>query len=157
MNTKAVVTIVLLIFIAASIIYLGVGGTVDEYAQSEVEPAQVAAENSHRVVTYYYHGNRRCVTCQKIEAYAAETVQTTYAEALEKGDLAWQVLNFEDSANADAAEEYNLVSQSLVVVEWKDGEKVRWKNLDQIWKLVGDKDAFQAYVRDEVSAYLGSI
>jgi hypothetical protein len=32
---------------------------------------------------------------------------------------------------------------------------VRWKRLDKVWDLIGDQQAFEKYVRDEVRAYLG--
>ncbi len=157
MNTKSIITILLLIFVAVSVVYLVTG---NKQADTEASVTETAVEPSstpenHQIIAYYYHGNRRCKTCRTIEAYAAEAIQTGFADALDAGQVDWQVLNFEDSANAGAVEDYDLVSQSLIIVEWQDGEKLRWKNLERVWKLVGEKKAFLDYVQQEVAAYLG--
>ena len=41
-----------------------------------------------------------------------------------------------------------------VIVETLGGNQVRWKNLEEIWNLNADKDAFQTYIREETLAYL---
>ncbi|MBK6403606.1 MAG: hypothetical protein IPF66_00370 [Holophagales bacterium] len=50
--------------------------------------------------------------------------------------------------------DYRLYTKSVVVSEVKDGKEVRWKNLDQVWQLLGSPDAFQEYVEREVRSYL---
>ena len=50
--------------------------------------------------------------------------------------------------------DYQLQSQSVVLVEIKDGRQQRWRNLDQIWQKVSDKEAYIAYVHDEVRRFL---
>jgi hypothetical protein len=42
----------------------------------------------------------------------------------------------------------------VVVSEVRDGREVRWRNLEKVWDLLGDADAFQAYVEREVQAFL---
>jgi len=36
----------------------------------------------------------------------------------------------------------------------KDGKEIRSKNLDKIWQLVRNREQYENYVRDEVSAFL---
>ena len=49
-----------------------------------------------------------------------------------------------------------LVSKSIVVAKLQGDEEVEWKNLDQIWKLVGDKETFINYIQQEIKTYLGA-
>jgi hypothetical protein len=46
------------------------------------------------------------------------------------------------------------VSQSLVVVEYRDGQQVRWRNLEKVWVLLGSEREFLPYVRERVSDFL---
>jgi hypothetical protein len=112
----------------------------------------VEVDDSVQFVVYYLHMNRRCMTCEKLEKYTDEAVATGFAEQLEDSTLLWRVLNFEEKGNEHYAEDYKLFSQSVIVSKLRDGEEVDWKNLDKIWKLVGNKEAFincvQAEVRD---------
>lgn len=107
-----------------------------------------------QVIAYYFHGNRRCATCQKLEAYAQEAVTGEFADEIEQGLVEWRVVNFDEEANEHYLKDYGLFSQT-VILSRIDGEKeTEWKNLDRIWKLVGDKDAYVTYVRDELRAFL---
>jgi len=36
----------------------------------------------------------------------------------------------------------------------KSGKQKRWKNLEQVWNLLNDKDEFVSYVCKEVNAWL---
>ena len=65
-------------------------------------------------------------------------------------------VNFDESANGHFVKDYGLHSQAVVLSARTGGKQVRWKNLDRIWKLVGDKGAFQAYITDEVRTFYGA-
>ena len=68
--------------------------------------------------------------------------------------LAWRVVNVGEKENEHFIKDYRLYTKSLVLVDRRDGEAGRWKNLEKVWTLLGDKDAFQEYVRTETRAYL---
>ena len=111
--------------------------------------------DSEQMVVYYLHGNRRCATCKKLEAYSEEAVRTGFIQELEDSSVIWKVVNFEDEGNEHFAKDYQLYSQSLIISRIKDGKEINWKNLDKIWKLVGDKDEFITYVQDEIKKFIG--
>ena len=50
--------------------------------------------------------------------------------------------------------DFELVTKSVVLVEYRDGEIVRFKNLKLVWQLVGDQDGFVTYVRDETADFI---
>lgn len=116
--------------------------------------APAATPTTEQVVVYYLHMNRRCATCNKLEAYSQQALATGFAESLKDSSLVWQVVNFEQEGNEHFAEDYRLFSQSLILSRQVDGDETEWRNLDQIWKLVGDKEKFIAYVQTEVSRFL---
>jgi len=108
------------------------------------------------VVAFYFHGNVRCATCKKIEAYADEAVHSGFAKSLEDGDLEWQVVNVDEPENRHFVQDFQLVTKSVVLAEYRDGRVVRWENLDKVWQLVRSKDLFVDYVQNETREFLGT-
>ena len=108
------------------------------------------------VVAMYFHGNARCATCKKIEAYADEAIAQGFVDELESGRLTWQVVNIDESANKHYIEDFQLVTRSVVLVEYRDGKVLRWENLDKVWQLVRSKDKFVSYVDGETREFLGT-
>lgn len=157
MNAKSVITGILILFVAVSVVYLFVRNESAPDANKGV-PSEEAAVNTslpHQVIAYYFHGDKRCKTCLKIEELAKSTVETAYPDELADGRLVWKVVNFEEAGNEHFADDYELVASSLVIVDMKDGVQVAWKNLDQVWDLVWEDDQFIEYVKTEVGNYLG--
>jgi hypothetical protein len=132
----------------------------NEVADSTEMKSSVDGEDSvdvePRLIAYYFHGTRRCVTCRKLEAYTQEAIETGFAEELKAGTLAWRPVNTDEAENEHYRNEYQLYTKSVVLSERKDGQEVNWKNLNKIWELVrGEKAEFVKYIQDEVAAALG--
>jgi len=117
------------------------------------EPATEAP--APQLVAYYFHGNFRCPTCRKIEAYSAEAISGGFADEVASGKLEWRVVNTEEAGNEHFVQDFQLTTKSLVLVEYREGEVARFENLTQIWQLVGDKDRFVTYVRDATRKFIG--
>ena len=168
MKTKAIVTTVLLAFVAASVIYLVVKETGGQPAASGSYTRAIAAQSEQieapevpqtarggpKLVAYYFHGNVRCMTCRTIEAYAKEAVQTGFPEALSDGRLEFRVVNVEEPANEHFVQDYQLTTRSVVLVQFADGKQEQWKNLPQVWQLVHNKQTFLKYIQDQTGSYL---
>ncbi len=163
MKPKTIVTVVLLLFVAAGLAYVVVGESRSAGTSPNPQPAPSAAASQqpdeakiipHKVVAYYFHGNIRCITCKTIEAYAREAITTNFADELGSGLLEMRVINVDEPANEHFIQDYQLTTRSLVLSDVIDGKQKRWKNLDQVWTLVRDKDNFVAYVHGETLAYL---
>ena len=164
------VTAALLLFVAASVVYLVVKETGGEPAQNTTEPdrplgvagqeAQAAGPSESnteapKVVAYYFHANIRCMTCRAIESYAKEAVQTGFADALKDGRLEWRVVNVEVPRNAHFIQDFQLTTSSVVLERLADGKRQDWKNLQRVWELVrGDKEDFLKYIQDETRPYV---
>ena len=109
---------------------------------------------SDRYVITYYHGNRRCATCEKLEAYASESVEKGLAEELKNGKVVWQTLNFDEKANEHVKKDYGIFSQAVIVSHIVDDKEIEWTNLDKIWTLVGDKEKYVQYVQTEAKEFM---
>jgi hypothetical protein len=165
MNAKKVLTISLLMFVAACIAVVTVkalrpapqpqpaaAGTLASAAN--VNRPESSAPEGGAVIAYYFHGNVRCPTCRSIEAYAHEAVETGFADQLASGRLTWKVVNYEAAGNEHFAEDYKVIFPTVVLVRTSGASEKEWKNLDRVWELVDDKDAFLEYVRSETATML---
>ncbi|MFH0777101.1 MAG: nitrophenyl compound nitroreductase subunit ArsF family protein [Candidatus Eisenbacteria bacterium] len=118
-------------------------------------PNVEAKAESPYVIAYYFHGTVRCPTCRKIEAWSREAIEKAFQQQLGTGDLKWRALNVDESENKHFVGDFELYTRSLVLVRIRDGKREAWKNLEKVWDLIGDEQAFKEYVHREVTAYLG--
>ena len=112
-----------------------------------------AAEDTH-VTAYYFRGNFRCANCYKIEEYAREAITKNFTGELASGELAFEIVNIDESGNSHFVEDYGLYTKSVVLSFIKDGMEKEYKNLGKIWELLGDKKGFIGYINSEVRAFL---
>lgn len=122
-------------------------------------PAETAAATQAaaqtRVIAYYFHRSMRCPTCLSIEQQSREAIELTYNGELSAGTLEWHAVNIEEPGNEHFEKDFDLQSQSLVLVEMTGKQVARWKLLPRVWELVENPYGFQEYVVTEVAAFLG--
>lgn len=145
--------LVAVVAVSVGIAALMIGGA---RADDGAAPAAATAAAESETIVYYFHGNARCATCKTIEAYADEAVHAAFAGELEDGALEWRVVNIDEPENRHFIQDFQLVTRSVVLAEYRDGEVVRYENLNQVWRLVRDKERFLAYVQDATRGFLGA-
>jgi hypothetical protein len=121
-------------------------------AAPSAAPSQASVRDG--LIVYYFHGTQRCPTCRSIEAQSFATVQTEFPTQLDRGELSWVALNYEDPAGEQLAKDFDVKTAVVVLAQLKDGQVATWKRLDEVWGLVGDKPAFAKFMRDEVARLL---
>jgi len=133
--------------------------TKNDKKESEKSAVSEAQDNIEfdKVVVYYLHSNRRCMTCKKLEAYSQEAVTLAFEKYLVDSSLIWRVVNYEEEGNEHFAKEYKLYTQSVILSKISKDKEIEWKNLDKIWKLVGDKAEFITYVQTEVENFINPV
>lgn len=179
MKLKQAVTLPLLLFVGASIVYWVVaeaptpdtkspatipdgqtGPAAGSAAPVEVRPGESTAaaapgsRSARKTIAFYFHGMQRCPTCLAIERLAHETLNEQFAAELSRGELEWRVLNTEEPANTHYVKSYNLVTSSLVLVKMRDGAEESWTNLDRVWTLVHDEPDYKRYIVEQVRGCL---
>lgn len=163
MKIKTIISILLLLFIVVSVVYMLAkeirSPTESSDSERNLQPVVKSNEQAlklmdSKVALYYFHGTARCPTCRKFESYSNEALQQAFAENLNNGRLEWKVVNVDEPGNQHYVSDYQLYSKSIVIVKIQDGEQLAWKNLNRIWELVRNKDAFIKYIQDEVRTYL---
>ena len=170
MNMKNIFTVVLLLFVGFSLVYLFTSETQSPAAtegKSQTQAARTdtttqplksvptASKEGRRVIAYYFYTTQRCVTCQMIETFTREALETGLADDLEDGRLVWLPVNVQVPDHEHFIQDFQLTTKSVILAEMAGEEQTRWKNLDQVWFLVRDKEAFLTYIQEETRDFLG--
>ena len=183
MKLKQILTAALLFFVVASLAYMitterktdsktnpATGKSASPQKQDEVENTIALAEEKNQssltktsdsttphntqLIVYYFYGDVRCPTCHKLETYAKEALDLYFADQLSSKDIVWRAVNVDRPQNHHFITDYELVTKSVVISETIDNREIRWKNLDQIWKKVSDKNDYLNYMRDSIQNFL---
>lgn len=128
--------------------------TVQSASQQHTNSVQPSDKESHSVIVYYFHGNVRCHSCNKIEQLTKQAVAQGFVEELQKGLLEIKIINVQQGENEHYVKEYKLYSKSVIVSDVIDGAEKRWKNLRKVWELLNNEGSFMAYIQEEVELYL---
>jgi hypothetical protein len=127
-------------------------GTPAPTTKAVISPAP--AEPPTTIFVTYFHTTTRCVSCVKIENLTEMTMATRLSGPVAEKRVVFRSVNVDEPVNAHFVKDYGLFTKSVVVSEVKGGFEVRWKNLDQVWHLLGNPESFQSYVEREVQAFL---
>ena len=114
----------------------------------------ISDANDHRVIVYYFHGKYRRGTCKRIEKLTKESVTESFANEIRTGLVEVKVINVDEKENSHFNKDYKLFTRSVVVSDIVNGKEKQWKNLQKVWELVNNAEAFKEYIRTEIKAYL---
>jgi len=126
----------------------------------EVRPPRAAETGkvhgpANGVSVYYFHRMTRCASCRKIEAVSKQAIERGFPQALREGRLEWHVANYETPEYEPIGKKYGLFTSTLVAIEFRDGQEVRAKSLDETWDHLDDDAGLVAYVQKGVGELLG--
>lgn len=154
---SAAITIVFVLAMLTSILAQPGEDVISREAASEDSVRQDnISEQSDTIIATYFHGDRRCATCRKLEAYSREAFETGFAEELRDSTLVWRTINYDRAENGHFLKDYELYTKSLILSRTSDGQEIGWKNLDKIWELVRNKEDYIKYVQSETRKFIES-
>jgi len=110
--------------------------------------------NDNQVVVYYFHRKFRCQSCEVLESTLLNTMQVTYADHFGAGKLAMCIINVDDLENRHYLDQFEIFSNSIIIVKKKRGVVARFKNLESIWDISEDRDAISLMLQTEVAGFL---
>jgi cytochrome c biogenesis protein CcdA len=107
----------------------------------------VAAASEEEVQLVYFYPRIRCVSCENVEAYAAEAAASYTGNG--KEGIPFTQLAIDDPANAELVERYGVVGSSLylVVGNIEDGQ---FQELKKVWFLWEDRDGCISYIQEKI-------
>jgi len=125
-----------------------------ESTQPAPQPAEKLADS--KIIVCYFYGDVRCPTCRKFETYTKQALDEAFADELADGRIEYRLVNVDRNENKHYINDYQLYTKTIIIAESKDQQQLRWKNLEKIWKLVGNKPKFFDYIQTQVHDYLGA-
>lgn len=89
------------------IVFLGLfSNTYSQGISEDLPPDQNSVE------VYYFHNQRRCVTCREVEKVSKATVAELY-----NGMVKFEVYNLEEAKGKDMAKKLKVAGQALVIIK----------------------------------------
>ncbi len=127
-----------------------------EKTLAESAPGESATGGSAEpVVTVTYFTTKvRCASCMRIEEWTRQAVASRFADEVEAGRVSFNRAYIDNPANEHYIEDYQLVSKSVVVSDSLGDREQDWVNLQDVWLLLRDEEAFTNHVAEAVNAYL---
>ncbi len=116
--------------------------------------AKAETQPTDKTIVYYFHGDMRCMTCNKMEQYTKESVESNFSKEIVAGTVEVKVLNTDNKENKHFLTDYSLYTKSVVLSKIENGKEAKFKNLDQIWNLVRDEPAFKSYIKNETTQFI---
>lgn len=133
-----------------------------EARSSEANGAKSASENLPQalddgVIVYLCHGNVRCPTCVAIQKATEGVLDAEFAEPIGSGRIVVKEINYEKPANKGYVTKYQLIAPTVVLVRIEDGEEVSYKNLMEVWQLIGEQEEFHAFMTEQIETMLEGV
>jgi MFS superfamily sulfate permease-like transporter len=125
-----------------------------DVSRKKVKDNQTSDNKDHKVIIFYFYGNVRCFTCKRIERLTKEAVKEEFGKEMKNGVVEMKAINVQEPRNNHFIKDYRLYTKSVIVSDLIQGKEERWKNLQRVWELVRNDEAFKRYVQKEVKEYL---
>jgi len=160
MNVKKVFTLLLLAFVAVSVL-LALRKIGPESTGNSSPSATAGADGSVTAVgletklvesqysVVYFHAAHRCTTCRNIENFSHEAL----TPEIEAGGIAWQTADYTSDANSALVKQFKVYASTVVLVEVQDGKVIRWKNLEEVWNHTNNQSDFTAFIHQAWSEF----
>ena len=154
MNIKPIITGVLLLLAVAGVVAVFWQGNAEESTADTGTTVAADGLPTDGVVVYYFHGHKRCFTCNKMEALADEAIWQDFQDLVNDGSVVFKAVNIETDADRHFIGDYELVNKVVVMSERRDGQEVSWQRLDLVWEKIADDEAYRAYITENLAASL---
>jgi hypothetical protein len=106
------------------------------------------------VAVYYFHGTKRCQTCNRMEALADRVITERFGDRRHDGTVVFRSIDLESAGNGHFVDDFALVNRVVVMVPRRGGEDLPFRRLDEVWERIADADAYQDYIAENLAACL---
>lgn len=151
MSYKKILKIILLSFLFVGISYA-------VYNELKLKKQTVNENKSSNIlngnIIYYFHTTARCYSCKLIENYILDAINDNYKNELENNTLVWQSINVDETINKHYIDLFKLYSKSIVLAKYENGNLKSFINLEKVWQLLRDENAFKNYIKSEINNFI---
>lgn len=118
--------------------------------QAPPPQVQLKLQPKQQLTFYYFHNQRRCKTCLKVEAAISEFVQHSFAKELASGQIRLVKLNAELEQNQPLVKKFNIAFSTLVVALDSEHSQSQWLHFDEVWRKYSDHGNFNRYMASQL-------
>jgi len=122
---------------------------VDSNAQ---QPAK--ATSATRIEVIDFHTDHRCKTCLTIEGLTKEVLNSTFAPQMKSGVLTFRLVNVDDKANANVAEDFGAYGTALFLHVKKNGKAEKIDLTEWAFMQANDAATFKAELTKRIKDLL---
>lgn len=138
-------------------VLISIGFVIGKHSARQADSAPgltpgIAQTGDRAITVFYMHATIRCVTCNTIEEMTRELVDAQFGKELAEGIIHWQDVDFQK--NESLARQFDVVSSCVVVARMKGDTVADFKRLDDVWTLMNEPPAFNAYVSTAIQSLL---
>ncbi len=116
------------------------------FAQSNATDKTDTSEIKDEVTVYYFHVERRCLTCKTVESVSKAAVAELY-----NGSVKYKVFNLDGERGKDMAKKLKIAGQSLVIVQ---GETKIDITTESFRYAKNDPDRVRALIKEKTDPLL---
>ena len=159
MSIKSLISGLLVLLAVGGLVYTFVGGdgSADDADVATTTGLDADGVPADGVVVYYFHGAKRCLTCNKMEALADGVIFERFGDHLRDGSVVFMPVNVETDATRHFITDFQLASKVVVMVARKNGEQVSWRRLDEVWQKISDEEIYKDYITEILAACLRAL
>jgi len=110
-----------------------------------------------RIKVFFFHNIAHCESCERIELYLEETLQSDFKNELGTGTIEYEPINTDLPSNKRYIRQYNIMTRSIVLSRISNDKEQEWKNLDSIWDYLDSKEKFKDYIKNEMKGYFSKV
>jgi len=118
-----------------------------------VKTQSILVKGSITVVFYFHRGVDDFVS-YKFETYTKEAIYDNFSDELIDRTLLFKAINVNERLNKHYIKDYQLYAKSVVLAKLKNGQIIKYKNLDKVWSLFSNRKNFQEYIKSETANFL---
>lgn len=117
----------------------------------------VAASGPDRIEVLDFHTTHRCRTCLTIEQLTKEVLAESYPGEIEKGLIAFRLINADEEANEAIVKKYLAFGTTLVISTVSNGQETSVDLTDFAFMNAGNATQFKAGLKERLEASLQKI
>ncbi len=115
---------------------------------------ELPAGTANHVDVVYFHRTERCTACLNAETFTRETIESFFAEPVQRGILSLQVLDVEKPENAALAKKFDAAGSALYLSVLIQGTEYLCPNSD-IWFFTTNKYLFVDTLKKKLTSLMG--
>ncbi len=120
---------------------------------SVIPEPETPAIQTDRVELVYFHRSQRCASCIYAEDGVRYTLEKYFEEEMANSIVSFEVYDLGEEENAAVIEEYGAYTSSLFINVIR-GDTNNIEEVNEIWLVVGDNDAFVETVKNRIEGIL---